>query len=459
MNNYAIILAAGKGTRMKSDLPKVLHQVSGISMLEHVFRSVSAIGAAKVVSVIGHKAELVREVLGEQSHYVLQTEQLGTGHAVMMAEKELAGLEGQTLVIAGDTPLITGDSLKNLLDYHKSHRNVATILTAEADNPFGYGRIIRNQNEEVVKIVEQKDATDFEQQVKEINTGTYVFDNKRLFEALKNITTDNAQGEYYLTDVIGIFKAAGEKVGAYKLHDFDESLGVNDRIALSHAEKIMRERINHNHMINGVSFVDPATAYIDCDVVIGEEVLIEANVTLKGQTKIGSESHLTAGTYVVDSEIGSRTKITNSMIEESVILDGVTVGPYAHIRPGSRLADKVHIGNFVEVKSAIVGKGTKAGHLTYIGNAIVGSNVNFGAGTILANYDGKKKFTTKIGDNVFIGSNSTLLAPVTIGENALTGAGSVINEDIPKDSVGIARSRQVTKEGYAVKLPHHPSQQ
>lgn len=459
MNNYAIILAAGKGTRMKSDLPKVLHKVSGLSMLEHVFRSVSAIEASKIVSVIGHKATLVREVLGSKSKFVLQTEQLGTGHAVMMAEKELADLEGQTLVIAGDTPLITGESLQSLLEYHRSHRNVATILTAEAENPFGYGRIIRNQNGEVVKIVEQKDATDFEQQVREINTGTYVFDNKRLFQALKNITTDNAQGEYYLTDVIGIFKAEGEKVGAYKLHDFDESLGVNDRVALSHAEKIMRGRINRKHMLNGVSFTDPETTYIDSDVEIAEEVLIEANVTLKGKTKIGAFSHLTSGTYVVDSEIGENTTITHSMVEESVVLNDVTVGPYAHIRPGSRLADKVHIGNFVEVKSSTVGKETKAGHLTYIGNAIVGSNVNFGAGTILANYDGKNKYTTRIGNNAFIGSNSTLLAPITIGENALTAAGSVVNESIDKDAIAIARSRQVTKNGYALKLPHHPTQQ
>ena len=228
MSNYAIILAAGKGTRMKSDLPKVLHKVSGITMLEHVFRAVSVIEPAKNVTVIGHKAELVREVLDGQSAFTMQTEQLGTGHAVMMAEEELAGLEGQTLVIAGDTPLITGESLKNLIDFHVNHKNVATILTATADNPFGYGRIIRNENGEVTKIVEQKDANEFEQQVKEINTGTYVFDNKRLFEALKNINTNNAQGEYYLTDVISIFRENGEKVGAFTLRDFEESLGVND---------------------------------------------------------------------------------------------------------------------------------------------------------------------------------------------------------------------------------------
>ena len=420
MSNYAIILAAGKGTRMKSDLPKVLHKVSGITMLEHVFRAVSAIEPAKNVTVIGHKAELVREVLDGQSAFTMQTEQLGTGHAVMMAEEELAGLEGQTLVIAGDTPLITGESLKNLIDFHVNHKNVATILTATADNPFGYGRIIRNENGEVTKIVEQKDANEFEQQVKEINTGTYVFDNKRLFE---------------------------------------ESLGVNDRVALATAEDVMRRRINQAHMVNGVTFQNPNATYIDVDVEIEPDVVIEANVTLKGQTKVGAESVLTNGTYIVDSTIGANTVITNSMIEHSVVEKGVTVGPFAHVRPDSTLKKDVHIGNFVEVKGSTIGENTKAGHLTYIGNAEVGSDVNFGAGTITVNYDGQHKFKTQIANNVFIGSNSTLIAPLEIGDNALTAAGSTITENVPADSVAIGRGRQVNKEGYAIKKPHHPSQQ
>lgn len=456
MSNYAIILAAGKGTRMKSDLPKVLHKVSGITMLEHVFRAVSAISPEKTVTVIGHKSELVKEVLTGQSQFALQTEQLGTGHAVMTAENELAGLEGQTLVIAGDTPLITGESLQNLIDFHVNHKNVATILTATAQDPFGYGRIIRNQNGEVTKIVEQKDATDFEQQVKEINTGTYVFDNKRLFEALKNINTNNAQGEYYLTDVISIFREAGEKVGAFVLRDFDESLGVNDRVALATAEDVMRRRINKAHMVNGVSFQNPNATYIEVDVEIEPDVHIEANVTLKGKTRIGAESVLTNGTYIVDSEIGKNTVITNSMIEESKVSDGVTIGPYAHIRPASILEESVHIGNFVEVKGSKIGKASKAGHLTYIGNAEVGSDVNFGAGTITVNYDGQNKYKTHIGDNAFVGSNSTLIAPLKIGENALTAAGSTITMDVPTDSVAIGRSRQENKEFYALKLPHHP---
>ena len=456
MTNYAVILAAGKGTRMKSDLPKVLHKVAGISMLEHVFRSVSAIEPEKTVTVIGHKAELVEQVLAGQTEFVRQTEQLGTGHAVIMAEPVLENLTGQTLVIAGDTPLITGESLKNLIDFHINHKNVATILTAEADNPFGYGRIVRNQHGEVIKIVEQKDASDFEQQIKEINTGTYVFDNARLFEALKNINTNNAQGEYYITDVIGIFRENGEKVGAYTLKDFDESLGVNDRVALATAESVMRRRINQQHMINGVSFVNPDATYIDIDVEIAPEVQIEANVILKGQTKIGAETILTNGTYIVDSVIGERTVITNSMIEESSVADGVTVGPYAHIRPGSSLAKDVHVGNFVEVKGSSIGENTKAGHLTYIGNSEVGANVNFGAGTITVNYDGQKKYKTIIGNNVFVGSNSTIIAPVELGDNSLVGAGSTITKDVPADAIALGRGRQINKEDYAKRLPHHP---
>ncbi|KGR72122.1 bifunctional UDP-N-acetylglucosamine diphosphorylase/glucosamine-1-phosphate N-acetyltransferase GlmU [Streptococcus phocae subsp. salmonis] len=457
MTNYAIILAAGKGTRMKSDLPKVLHSVSGLTMLEHVFRSVSALKPEKKVTVIGHKAELVREVLADQSAFVLQTEQLGTGHAVMMAEEELASLDGHTLVIAGDTPLITGESLKNLVDFHINHKNVATILTAAAQDPFGYGRIIRNADGEVTKIVEQKDANDFEQQVKEINTGTYVFDNKRLFEALKNINTDNAQGEYYLTDVIAIFREQKEKVGAYTLRDFNESLGVNDRVALATAEEVMRQRITKQHMINGVTFQSPQTAYIDSEVVIAPDVMIEANVTLKGKTTIGAGTILTNGTYIVDSEIGASSVITHSMIEASALAEGVTVGPYAHIRPGSSLAQNVHIGNFVEIKGSSLGKNSKAGHLTYVGNAQVGSEVNIGAGTITVNYDGRQKYQTVIGDHAFIGSNSTLIAPIEIGDGALTAAGSTISKSVPVDGIGIGRSRQVTKEGYAKRLPHHPS--
>ena len=362
--------------------------------------------------------------------------------------------------------------------------NLQDITSLDKDAPFAYkvvrkdkstgnviwegadtGVKIKPQNGEYVnrvfvhnqEIVEQKDASEFERQVKEINTGTYVFDNKRLFEALKNINTNNAQGEYYLTDVISIFRNAGKKVGAYVLHDFDESLGVNDRVALSTAEDIMRRRINKKHMVNGVTFQNPAATYIDVDVEVAPDVMIEANVTLKGNTKVGAGSVLTNGTYLVDSTIGENVVITNSMIEKSVVKDSVTIGPFAHVRPDSTLEEMVHVGNFVEVKSSTVGKGTKAGHLTYIGNTTTGHDVNFGAGTIIANYDGQHKFNTTIGNNVFVGSNSTIISPVTLGDNALTAAGSTIYQDVEKDALAIGRGRQVNKAGYALNKPHHPN--
>jgi bifunctional UDP-N-acetylglucosamine pyrophosphorylase/glucosamine-1-phosphate N-acetyltransferase len=331
-------------------------------------------------------------------------------------------------------------------------------LTAIAPNPTGYGRIIRDENGSVEKIVEQKDANDFEKSITEINTGTYIFDNKSLFKALNEITTDNAQGEYYLTDVIEIFKKAGQTVAAHILDDFDESLGVNDRVALSQAELTMRKRINHQHMVNGVTLIDPATTYIDSEVKIGEETVIEANVTIKGNTFIGKNVLITNGSRIENSEIHSNCEIRNSTVEESRMSVGSNVGPYAHLRPGTVLSEEVHVGNFVEIKGSTLGKGTKAGHLTYIGNATVGEKVNFGAGTITANFDGKNKFNTEIDDFAFIGSNSTIIAPLHIGKNALTAAGSVVTEDVPDEAVEIGRGKQVNKLGRAKKMPHYRGQ-
>lgn len=458
MNKYAIILAAGKGTRMKSATPKVLHQVAGKSMLAHVLANVSQVETDKNIVIVGHEADLVISTLPKGTNFVKQNEQLGTGHAVKIAADLLADKEGTTLVIAGDTPLITGDTLNELFAYHEAQNATATILTAIAPDPTGYGRIIRGSDNSVEKIVEQKDATEAEKAVTEINTGTYVFDNKALFSALGKITTDNAQGEYYLTDVIEIFKQAQKNVAAYSLKDFNESLGVNDRVALSQAEKIMRERINRAHMVNGVTLIDPATTYIDADVKIGAETIIEGNVVIKGKTTIFNRVYITNGSRIIDSEIHSDTEIRNSTIEGSNMNISSNVGPYAHLRPGTVLSDEVHVGNFVEIKGSTLGKGTKAGHLTYIGNATVGEHVNFGAGTITANYDGKNKFNTEIEDSAFIGSNSTLIAPVHIGKNGLTAAGSVITDDVPIESVAIARGRQVNKIGRAKKMPHYRGQ-
>jgi bifunctional UDP-N-acetylglucosamine pyrophosphorylase/glucosamine-1-phosphate N-acetyltransferase len=454
MNKYAIVLAAGKGTRMKSDLPKVLHEVAGKSMLEHVLSATTAIKPEKTIAIIGHGAAEVLATLPEGVAYVKQEEQLGTGHAVKIAESLLKNLHGTTLVISGDTPLLRPETLADLFAFHAAEKATATILTAIADDPTGYGRIIREAGQ-VAKIVEQKDANDFEKSVQEFNTGTYVFDNRALFDALTNLTTDNAQGEYYLTDVIEIFKNDGKKVSAFVLDDFDESIGVNDRVALAQAEKIMRTRINRQHMLNGVTLIDPETTYLDADVEIGSDTVIEPNVVIKGRTVIGKHVQITSGSRIDSSTLHHHTEVRNSTVEQSVLEAGANVGPYAHLRPSTILHENVHVGNFVEVKASSLGVGTKAGHLTYIGNAMVGEHVNFGAGTITVNYDGKNKFNTEIEDYAFIGSNSTLIAPLSVGKNAITTAGSVITNDVPESDMAFGRARQINKTGRAKTMPSY----
>ena len=448
-----VILAAGKGTRMYSKIPKVLHRIGGLPMVERVIDTAASLNPQNICVVIGHGKEQVLDTVKRDVVWVEQTEQLGTGHAVKTALPHLSA-EGRTLVLYGDVPLIDAATLETLLE---AAGDEVGLLTDVPNDPTGLGRIIRDSNGSVTAIVEEKDADAAQKAVKEINTGILVLPNAKLEAWLNSLSSNNAQGEYYITDVIGIFREAGEKVGAYTLKDFDESLGVNDRVALATAEGIMRRRINQVHMVNGVSFVNPEATYIDIDVDIAPEVQIEANVTLKGSSKIGAGTILTNGTYILDSTIGSSAVITNSMIEESTVADGVTVGPYAHIRPGSSLAKDVHIGNFVEVKGSSIGENTKAGHLTYIGNCEVGSDVNFGAGTITVNYDGQHKFKTTIGNNVFVGSNSTIIAPVELGDNSLVGAGSTITKDVPADAIAIGRGRQINKDEYATRLPHHPN--
>ena len=452
---YGIILAAGKGTRMKSKLYKVLHPVCGKPMVEHIINRVEETKPKEIITIVGHGAEMVKEQLGDRSEYALQAEQLGTGHAVMQAAQFLEGKKGTTLVISGDTPLLTTETLNNLFEYHQGKNASATILTAQAPNPTGYGRIIRDHVGIVEKIVEQKDASPEEVRVKEINTGTYCFDNELLFDALSKLNTDNAQGGYYLTDIIEILKSEGKIVAAYQTEDFDESLGVNDRVALAQANRIMRNRINHQHMLNGVSFINPEATYIDAGVKIGAETVIEPGVYLKGQTVIGSECLITAGSEIVDSKIGDHVIVKSSCIEESIVHNHVDIGPFAHLRPKAEIKETAHIGNFVEVKNAKVGEGTKVGHLTYVGDATLGKEINVGCGVVFVNYDGKNKHHTNVGDNAFIGSASNLVAPITVGDGAFIAAGSTINQDVPKDAMGIARARQVNKENYAKKLPYH----
>ncbi|HBM3438346.1 TPA: bifunctional UDP-N-acetylglucosamine diphosphorylase/glucosamine-1-phosphate N-acetyltransferase GlmU [Listeria innocua] len=451
---YAVVLAAGQGTRMKSKLYKVLHPVCGKPMVEHVVDQISTLDVDKVVTIVGHGAEKVQEHLAGKSEFVKQEEQLGTAHAVLQAKSELAGKDGVTLVVCGDTPLIEASTMEALLKYHHEKRAKATILTTVIEDPTGYGRIIRDDLGIVEKIVEHKDATEKEQRISEINTGTYCFDNKALFEALENVSNDNVQGEYYLPDVIKILKDADEVVAAYKMESFEESLGVNDRIALAEASKLMQRRINENHMRNGVTLVNPENTYIDIDVKIGQDTVIEPGVMLRGKTVIGDDCVVTSGSEIVSSVIGERVHVRNSSIFESKVGDDVQIGPYAHLRPESDIHNQVKIGNYVETKKAVVGEGTKLPHFIYMGDAEIGKNVNVGCGSIAVNYDGKNKAKTIIGDNVFVGCNSNLIAPVKVGNRAFIAAGSTITKDVPEDALGIARAKQDNKLGYAKHLNH-----
>lgn len=452
-NRYVIILAAGKGTRMKSRLYKVLHPVAGRAMVDHVLTQVEKIKPDFVETVIGNGADKVRDLLGDRTKYALQEEQLGTANAVMQAEKDLGGKEGITLIVNGDTPLFTAETFENLLDYHEKEAAAVTILTAHADNPFGYGRIVRDNGGNVEKIVEQKDASKSEQEIQEINTGVLCFDNKLLFENLHKVNNDNAQGEYYLPDVISLLKEQGKKVSAFEMADLSESLGVNDRVALSQAEKIMQRRINENHMRDGVTIVDPDNTYIDVDVEIGNDTVIEPNVKIFGKTTIGSECVIGSDSRISDSEIQDNVEVISSTIEKAVMHKGSSIGPNSHLRPKAEIGRDVHIGNFCEIKNAKIGDRTKVGHLTYVGDATLGTDINVGCGVVFVNYDGVKKWHSDIGDHSFIGSNSNIIAPVEMADHSFIAAGSTITSDIPKHAMAIARQRQTNKEDFWERLP------
>ena len=449
---YAVILAAGQGTRMKSKLYKVLHPVVGRPMVKHVINQLKSIHLNKLVTVVGHGAEDVMKQIGDESTFAIQDEQLGTGHAVLQAEELLKDKEGTTIVVCGDTPLITDKTYEALFEHHERVGSKATILTAKAPNPTGYGRVIRNEHNEVERIVEHKDANDQELLVDEINTGTYCFDNQALFAALKDVSNDNAQREYYLPDVIEILRKKSNKVSAYQTEDFEETLGINDRVALSEAEQIMKKRINEHHMRNGATIIDPNNTYIGLDVTVGIDTIIYPGAIIHGETTIGAETVIGPHTEIDSCDIGSHVVIQQSVVKGSVINDHAEIGPYAYIRPGSNIGKDVKVGQFVELKKAHIGNNSKVPHLSYIGDAHIGENVNVGCGTITVNYDGKEKHITTIEDDAFIGCNSNLVAPVTVGSGSYIAAGSTITKDVPKESLGIARSRQSNKEGYARKL-------
>ena len=448
----AVILAAGRGTRMKSALPKVLHAVAGLPMALYPARLAQALGCDPTVLVVGHEAAAVKSALaGEGLHFALQEEQLGTGHALLCAREQLADFSGTLLLLCGDVPLLRGETLERLLAFHQAQTATVTVLTAEMTDPHGYGRIVRD-GEEVLRIVEEKDASLKEKAIREINTGIYAFEAPFVFEALGKVGRDNAQGEYYLTDVLALARAAGRKVCALVAGDPEETMGINDRLQLARAGLLMRRRINAELMRSGVTLVDPATAYIEPQVRIGEDTVVHPGVHLRGATVIGRDCLIEPGAMLTDSVLADRVHIkAGSVIEGSEIGAGSAIGPMAHLRPGTVLVGENKVGNFVETKKARLGRKSQASHLTYIGDAEVGERVNFGCGTITCNYDGVNKYQTTIGDDVFIGSDVQFIAPVTIGSGSLIGAGSTITQDVPADALALSRSEQKNIEGWAAK--------
>ena len=446
----SIILAAGMGTRMKSNTPKVLHEVCGKPLCKWVIDASKKAGADKTVTVIGHKAEMVKEKLGDVTEYALQSEQKGTGHAVMQAIDFIN--QSQTVVILnGDTPLITAETIKKAVDYSRENGEQATVITAILPDAAGYGRIVRDENGGVLKIVEQKDATEEEKKIKEINSGMYVFDAQSLAFALGKITPNNAQGEYYLTDTLEILLKSGKKVGAYAIENNDEIRGINDRVQLNEAENIMRKTINEAYMRNGVTMRIPESIYIEDGVEIGNDTEICQNVTIKSGTKIGSGCVVGQGSMLDNAIIHDNVNILSSVIINSEIDENTVVGPFAYIRPNCHVGKDVKVGDFVELKNSNIDDGTKISHLTYIGDSDVGKRVNFGCGTVTCNYDGKNKFRSTIGDDCFVGCNTNFVSPINVGKNAYIAAGSTITEDIPDDTLSIARARQVNKEGWTDK--------
>ncbi|MGP1575118.1 bifunctional UDP-N-acetylglucosamine diphosphorylase/glucosamine-1-phosphate N-acetyltransferase GlmU [Selenomonas sp.] len=446
-----VILAAGKGTRMKSSLPKVLHKAGGKAMLAHVLDAAKEAGAGRNIVVVGFGGETVEKALAGEAEFVRQTEQLGTGHAVLQAEPLLREEKGTVLVLCGDTPLLTGNLLKKLAKEHAASGAKATVLTAVMPDAAGYGRIIRAVDGTVERIVEHKDATEEERAVREINSGIYCFEAPALFAALKKVGNDNAQGEYYLPDVLEILRKKGEKIFAVAADDYEETLGVNSRAQLASSEKILRRRKNEELMAAGVTLLDPDATYVDADVVVGRDTVIYPGTWLEGATVVGEGCEIGPQARFQNVRVGSNVTAHFCYAHECEIADGATLGPYVHIRPDTKIAAHVKIGNFVEVKNSSVGEGTKLPHLSYIGDADIGAGVNMGCGTITVNYDGRKKFRTKVGDGAFVGCNSNLVAPVHIGDNAYIGAGSTVTKDVPAGDLAIARARQKNIAGWADK--------
>lgn len=445
VNLRILILAAGKSTRMKSKYAKVLHQVGGAALIEHALRAARPV-SNDITIVVGHSADKVKALV-PQAEFVDQKDQLGTGHAVAAARENFQDYTGDVLVLPGDVPLITAATLQSLVGFHRQGRYCASVLTAEVNNAFGYGRIVRKNENEIDCIVEHRDATPEILEISEINSGIYVFNAPMLWESLTRVRNNNAQREYYLTDVIGILVSEGQKVGAFKIQDAEEVLGVNTRRELVAVDRVMRRKKCEELMSEGVTIVDPESALIDSDVQVGADTVIYPSVQIQGKTVIGEDVTIHSFSRISNSRIGTRSVLLEGcIVTESQLGEDVSVGPYAHLRSGALLADKVKIGNFVEIKKSELGAGTTSKHLAYLGDATIGKNVNVGAGVITCNYDGIQKYPTIIEDGAFIGTDSQLIAPVRIGKDAYVAAGSSITEDVPPESLAIARGRQVNKE-------------
>jgi bifunctional UDP-N-acetylglucosamine pyrophosphorylase/glucosamine-1-phosphate N-acetyltransferase len=449
-NLQVLILAAGKGTRMKSRKAKVLHQVGGNALIEHVYRSARAL-APQVLVIVGHQADRVKSLVPAALH-IEQREQLGTGHAVLSARDSLRDFSGDLLVLPGDVPLVGADTLERFVLYHREGGYAASILTADIADPFGYGRIVRRGNNEVQCIVEHRDASPEALKITEINSSIYVFRTPALFEALARVRNENSQSEYYLTDVIGILTAGNQRVGAYKTSNPVEVLGINTRQELAAIDHFLRQQKCEALMEDGVTVVNPESTFIDVDVQVGQDSVIHPSVQLERGTIVGEDVTIRSFSRITNCRIGSRsTVLEGCVLVDSTIGEDVSVGPFAHLRMGAVLEDAVKVGNFVEIKKSRLGRGTKSGHLAYLGDATLGKNVNIGAGVITANYDGTNKNETHVADDAFIGTNSTLIAPVRVEQGAFVAAGSTITDDVPAEALAIARERQVVKEGRA---PH-----
>ena len=448
---FVVILAAGKGTRMKSALPKVLHAAAGLPLIEHVLRLADSASPTLTVLIIGHQAEQLRRALAHRHdlQFALQEPQLGTGHALLQAETALARRPGTVVLLSGDVPLLQARTLQSLLRRHEASGAAATVVTAAVADPAGYGRIVR-EGGQIVRIVEHKDASDAERAITEINSGIYAFDAAPLFDALRQIGSANAQGEYYLPDLVRIYRQRGLTVETLALDDAREIMGVNSRSELAQVAGILKMARNEELMASGVTLVDPATAYIGPDVTIGSDTVIHPNVHLEGRTRIGAGCQILPNVRIVDSTLEDGVVVDSfSMLAESIVRRGARIGPFARLRPGADVGEEAHIGNFVELKKTRIGRGSKASHLTYLGDATIGEGVNIGAGTITCNYDGVNKHETTIEDGAFIGSDTQLIAPVRVGRGAYVGAGSSITEDVPAGSLAVARGRQTVKEGWA----------